>query len=159
MFTVNHVKTSVLCLAREISVGAVTKIIPIYQRPACSTALASLLVADEVQTLGQLCTMQLYNHQLRAAKLAILTSSTEIQNSLHLGLNHPRHFHPWRCLRYTDVAGRRIEPLVVLYMYSCVERGNPPKQGPIARNSQSGHVALCVCVHVCTWVCKRQRER
>lgn len=103
-------KTKFLCLAREISLGVVTKPDRIYQGPAHSTVVTSLLVVDEVQTLGQLCPMPPYRHWLRAAKPAALTNSTKDQTSLCVRLNHPRHIHCGRSLHYTDVGDRRIQP-------------------------------------------------
>lgn len=79
MFTVNPVRTSVFCLAGEINLGTVTKIFPVYLGHAHSALLTSLMVVDEAQTLGQLCTMWSQDHQLRAANLLFSPAPLKIR--------------------------------------------------------------------------------
>lgn len=79
MFTVNHVRTSVFCLAGVINFGTVTKIFPVYLGHAHNALLTSLMVVDEVQTLGQLCTTRSQDHQLRAANLLFSPAPLKIR--------------------------------------------------------------------------------
>lgn len=79
MFTIKHVKISVFCLAGEINLGTVAKIAPVYPGHAHSTALTSVMVVDEVQTQGQLCTTHSQDHQLRAANLLFSPAPLKIR--------------------------------------------------------------------------------